>query len=355
MRRGIIAALSTAAVILTGALPAAAAGAGVACGDTITGTVTLQANLTCTDVGLVLAAGATLDLGGHTLRGPGTGGTALLTDEEMPSTSPVTVRNGTIKNWGSLFVDYEFRLLYAHISDVTVRSVAGDVLGGIGIGVTVERSTFRDASPGFFWGGSLDISDSTFIDSRISGGPTIPDITVSGSSFTRSTIDGSCTDGGRITVSDSSFRQGSAGITAGWCRLSVTGSSFRDLGTAIQGDKNIVSLGTHTLVGNTFVANGTALELGHRALVQDSEFVRNGVGIHSETSSLGFPVEDIIVERNTFTRNGDGVIIDTLSHVGDNTATHNTGFGLYVPQAVDLGGNVASHNGVDCVGVVCTG
>ena len=115
------------------------------------------------------------------------------------------------------------------------------------------------------------------------------------------------------------------------------------------------SLGTHELIGNRFTGYGTALELGHRALVRSSDFTRNGVAIHSETAYLGeVAVEDVILDGNTFTRNGDGVIIDTRTHVGDNTAIGNTGYGLFVPQAVDLGGNVAHRNGVDCVGVVCT-
>jgi hypothetical protein len=107
-------------------------------------------------------------------------------------------------------------------------------------------------------------------------------------------------------------------------------------------------------VSNTFRGNGVGLELNHRALVRSSYFSRNGVGIHSETAELGdVAVEDIVLDRNVFFRNGDGVIIDSLAHVGGNTALWNTRHGLYVPQAVDLGRNLARHNGVNCVGVTC--
>ncbi len=41
--------------------------------------------------------------------------------------------------------------------------------------------------------------------------------------------------------------------------------------------------------------------------------------------------------------------------VGTNLAIHNSGWGIRVPNATDLGGNHAHHNGnsPQCVGVVC--
>ncbi|WP_199422310.1 right-handed parallel beta-helix repeat-containing protein [Actinotalea solisilvae] len=356
MRKGLLVAIASTAIVLTTALPSSAASGDLACGDTVTGTVTLTRDLTCTDVGLRMTPGATLDLGGHTLRGPGSSGVALPVDADMPLGSPVTVRNGTIRDWGWVFTTDDFNSLAVRIADASFTSVSGDVLGSMGLNATIDRSIFRDAAPGFFWGGSLTVRDSTFVDSWIEGGPSIPVITVTRSTFTRAGIGGSCTDGGQIAVSDSRFTSGHGGVLAGWCRLTITRSDFRDLETAVRAEKNsaIGSLGTHVLAENRFSRNGVALDLTHRAEVTDSEFTRNRVGIISETAWLeGAAVEDITLLRNTFSRNGDGVIIDTLAHVGDNTATRNTAYGLYVPRAVDLGGNVANRNGVDCVGVVC--
>ena len=97
-------------------------------------------------------AGATFDLGGHTL----TGGVSAGARQQ-------TVRNGTIvitdhQGW------YSFTL-----SHVTVRPlVPGDCLAGAStpVGLTIEHSTFRDiggAALNFYNGGDATIRHSTFI------------------------------------------------------------------------------------------------------------------------------------------------------------------------------------------------
>lgn len=70
---------------------------GPVCGAVLTSDTRLRADLTCAEGdGLVLAAGVTLDLRGHTLRGPG-GGTGVV----VPAQGDVTIRNGTLTGWGS--------------------------------------------------------------------------------------------------------------------------------------------------------------------------------------------------------------------------------------------------------------
>lgn len=354
MHRLVLAVTSTAALVLGAAGPATAVAPAVACGDTITGSVTLTSDLTCTDVGLVLAPGATVDLGGHSLRGPGTSaGIAFRTDPDLSSTGHVAVRNGTVRDWAHVLGDGDTGELHASLTDVTVQD-ADSAVTSMYADVSIVRSRLvRTGS--FVWGGPVVVQDSTLVDSHLGVGPSLPDLAVSGSTFRRSAIDGSCTDGGRIRVGDSHFVGGRQAISSGWCGLDVTGSSFRGIGTAIVTSKD-AALGSNpsTLTGNAFTGNGTALELGSQTTVRDSVFSRNAIGIHSETAEWGeFAVEDIVLDRNTFSRNGDGVVIDTLAHVGRNRATHNTGYGLFVPEAVDLGRNVAYGNGVDCVGVVC--
>lgn len=122
-------------------------------------------------------------------------------------------------------------------------------------------------------------------------------------------------------------------------------------------DSALGSLVMSQVIDNAFVGNGTALSLGSMTTIRGNEFTRNGVGVTSLTGSdeADVEVEDIVLDGNTFTRNGDGAVVDTLVHASDNTAVRNTGYGLYLPQAVDGGGNVAYRNGVDCVGVVCAG
>ena len=60
---------------------------------------------------------------------------------------------------------------------------------------------------------------------------------------------------------------------------------------------------------------------------------------------------------NRFVRNGDAVVVEQPGvALGDDVALHNAGWGIYAPDAVDLGGNTARGNGHDpqCVGVSCT-
>lgn len=74
----------------------------VSCGDTITQDTTLDSDLICAGDGLVIGAdGVTLDLGGHTISGPGAGPSAgvrvqgdfILDDDDMK------IRRGTIRGF----------------------------------------------------------------------------------------------------------------------------------------------------------------------------------------------------------------------------------------------------------------
>lgn len=68
-----------------------AAADGPACGATLTVDTTLTSDLTCSGDGLIVGSGATLDLGGHTISGTGTGRGVVLFG---------TVRNGTVTGFG---------------------------------------------------------------------------------------------------------------------------------------------------------------------------------------------------------------------------------------------------------------
>src|SRR5690349_11685462 len=83
-------------LVLASAAPAAAAAAPVQCGAVLTASTTLRANLTCTGDGLVIGAdGITLNLGGHTVRGSGTGAGIRI---DTPRQN-ITVKNGTVSGF----------------------------------------------------------------------------------------------------------------------------------------------------------------------------------------------------------------------------------------------------------------
>ena len=89
-----VAAGAAAIALVSGALPAQAAPA-VACGGTITTNTTLTRSLTCSGNALTLAQGVRLDLGGHTVRGDGTGA-AIAVLAESSSGTTTTIVNGRV-------------------------------------------------------------------------------------------------------------------------------------------------------------------------------------------------------------------------------------------------------------------
>jgi parallel beta helix pectate lyase-like protein len=138
-----------------------------------------------------------------------------------------------------------------------------------------------------------------------------------------------------LTINRSTFRRNATGINArSWgelgTRLSVTGSTFRDNDVAVQVDPRTT------------------------ATLRDNVFRGNGVGYTVTAGDLdGY---NALLERNTFTANGDAVHVTAPgTSLGENTALRNSGWGIYAPGAIDLGGNVARRNGNNpqCVGVAC--
>jgi hypothetical protein len=351
--------LGAACLALLGAATAATAAppGGPACGDTVSGSVALTRDLVCTDVGLVLLPGAVLDLRGHALVGPGrdVGGVALdVSFDDVQNDPPVTVRNGTVRGWATVFPSAT--TLTGTLRHVAVQdnTVVADLVSS---SLTFDRSTFRHN--GLVVGGfsiGVDVTRSTFEDNDtvLSVGPP-GGATVTRSTFTHNGVAMSCSEGD-LTVTSSVFRANTTAVSADACVSTVEDSTFRDNGTAFVSRMIFPdgSPGTDRVAGSLFVGNDVAVHAGVRTVVEDSTFRRNGTGLLSQSAGTPFEVEDVTVQGSTLTRNGDGVVIDTAAHVGGNTATRNDGYGLFVPVAVDLGGNVASRNGIDCVGVVCS-
>lgn len=112
--------------------------------------------------------------------------------------------------------------------------------------------------------------------------------------------------------------------------LSVTDSSFRDNTVAVEVDAR------------------------SRVELRDSVFRQNDVGY---TVTPGEPDGyEALLEGNTFLRNRDAIHV-TVPGTGlrENSARRNSGWGIYAPGAIDLGGNISRRNGnqPQCVGVAC--
>ncbi|QHT55073.1 hypothetical protein GXP71_02525 [Cellulomonas sp. H30R-01] len=348
------------------ATPASARPPQPSCGETLTRSTTLLADLVCTTgPGLRLAPGVTLNLGGHALRGPGSGNGV-----EVAWSGPVVVRNGTVAGWGSGIDTWAD----ADPDDPGVESGP----------LTVTRVTFQDARVGVDASGesgtgryrkATGIERSTFrsLDIAVEGG-WFAEVDVRASTF--SDNGSGIWSGGDATVSDSTFTRNGAAVRASEASLTVTRSTFVDNGTGVGPMYNgFATVGSSRFVGND-VGVDTANALG--GVVQGSHFTSNGLGVgvgrldvHVEgnvlrgngvgigTRPADLEVYDATILNNTLRLNGDGIVIengDESVQVGGNDVRRSTGKGIWTPGVTDLGGNVARGNGTEpqCVGVVCT-
>ncbi|WP_199424703.1 hypothetical protein [Actinotalea solisilvae] len=362
MRRGISAVMAATAGVSLALLPVPAAGATsipIECGTHVPDLGHLTHNLVCPTVAITIGPAATIDLRGYTLRGPGRGTASqaivLHSEDGGSGSGDLTLLNGTIDDWG--------RVVNGDVYSVTTNRMTltdiGTVFDSFGVNLTSSDSRFERngavvSSPA---GGRVDVRRSTFVDNIgvFYEGPYSPNVYIEASTFRRndSVLDIS---EGQVTIVNSTFRDGVTAISSFWGGTRISGSTFRGYETAVvtnwlPGARPAVHHDQFT--GNTFHDNGVALQLGVNANVAASDFTRNRTGVLSQTYGAPNPVSDVTLTTNTFTRNGDGVIIDTVVHLQGNRATRNTGYGFNVPMAVDLGGNVATRNGINCVGLVC--
>jgi hypothetical protein len=309
---------------------------GVECGDRITVDSRLTRDLVCDGVGLALADGVTLDLAGHTLGGDGTGAAVTLDsgdDDERPS----TVRGGTVRDWD--------RGVHNVISGhaLVVQEVAFEGVGTVvsnpenGMHLTMEDSVVvgSDIALDLGWpaegvvrgtrfegndivavgDGRLDLEDCTLVDNRVLAW---------------------VVDVGSLRLVNSDVRGNGEVVDAEWVWATVTGNTFADNGVVV------------------------AATSGGRD-VHDNVFRGNGLAVGARPSSWPDnpwqgPTE---VVGNTFDGNHDAVLASPGADIrlGDNVVRSSTGWGIYAPGAVDLGGNRAWGNAREpqCTGVVCLG
>lgn len=362
-------ALPAAALVAATALlvpPAQAAGVAPppapACGAVLTADTRLTADLTCPGgVGLTLAAGVELDLGGHALRSSG-GGTGVL----VPAAGDVTIRRGTVAGWGVGIASPGDAWEEEHEGTVRVERVrvegnGSGIAGSSRIGgptktYAVQRSTFVGngaafsalvgrvlfARSTFEDNGSVVSVDSGYgllEDSRVSGSDTVMSCVESGCDIRRSTVEdnGTVVSGAFLTwveIVDSTVRRNGTVVTNGGGYGSTVVERSRLLDNAVGVDAGD---GSVRLVGNTFTRNDVAFTA--QAAWDESVVTR-------------------VVTGNRFRDGGDGVLVqDAPVQLGSNEARGNSRWGIYAPQAVDLGGNTARRNGNEpqCVGVVCEG
>ncbi|MFS0701626.1 NosD domain-containing protein [Cellulomonas sp. 179-A 4D5 NHS] len=322
-----------------------------ACGATLTTDTLLTADLVCASgSGLRLVGPITLDLGGHTVRGPGAdGGTGILFDN---ATNQV-IRNGTVEGWGSGIKGWnefpEGSVVPSTLSELLVRDNDDGVTGftaelditrsrftdnttglrsALWTSVRVDRSTFARNGFAVHSGAQVAITGSTFVDNELALSATDGAVDVTSSRFARNTTTAS-EHGGDLVLTDNTVTDSEVGVTGGL-------------------------FGHTVLTSNTFRRNVVAVDVVDTMTLRRNDFVGNGTAVRAVDPNEVGAIADL--DGDTFRRNGDAIYATAFSRIANVTAVRNTGWGIYAPAAADGGGNVARGNGNEpqCVGVVCS-
>jgi nitrous oxidase accessory protein NosD len=360
--------------------PAPAGAAAVACGTTVTTSVTLHADLACTGPGLIVDADhVTVDLNRHRIAGAGAG-------EGISSAGHhgVTIRNGPIEGFATgvrFSSQADSRILRVTVTGnqagifsllgtgivVGGSRVAANGLGigaGGGAGMVIEKSTVTANEAGLVFAGSSNAN--TVRENVISSNQT-------GVTFSES--DRSTLGGNRIVENGtgvSVYLGGGHTFTAN----TITGSA--GAGVLITG----VGSPGNALVRNTVSGNRVGVQVGDASglvvapgtTIRDNEFRSNGAAGLLLLATLG-TVDGTVVGGNTFSGNGaspggtvdtTGAIVDDGFHadvsadagtvnVTSNTAVANADLGIEAATVTDGGGNAGRRNGdaQQCTGVAC--
>ena len=264
------------------------------CGDQVTSSVTLTADLTCDGGGdgLVIAAdGVVLDLGGHTISGAGAYGAGSGAGVRVAERQDVTVRNGTIRAFAAGLEIQQSQRVWVSGLDISDGD-RGVNVGGGGSHL-IEKNVIHDNG-----------RDAVRI--AVSAGNRVSKNTISGNVFGIGVADGST---GTVVEKNVAVGNGEFGAAA------YSGAR----GTAFL--KNII--------------RGTA---------------KDGLLVTADTSAT-------LLEKNEVSGSGDdGIDVDTVdATLTKNIVVGNADLGIEALDGVRGSGNLASGNGnaLQCTGVVC--
>ena len=289
-------------------LPSQASASHVNCGDTVTGDVVLDSDVICSETdtaGLVIGANdITVWLEGHTIQGAGTDlpGTDGIRDDGS-ARSGVTIRGGTVAGFED-GIDLD-------ADDSAVKGMRVEA-GSVGISVRGARNyVYRNTTDFAGFTGIEAIGDDAYLwGNEVLGTPE----------------DGIVNDGENPRV----------------ILNSVQGCVFD--GIIVTGyTTGIVARNTVSSCDIGFSPSGRGLKL------QTNTATGNCIGIFVDDPGA-------LVRWNTANDNcSEGIIVGQAgATLKKNTANNNTDFGIdAVDGTIDDGGNTATGNGVDCLGVVC--
>jgi parallel beta helix pectate lyase-like protein len=314
-----------AAVLVAVLIAPGAAAAQPTCGQVVTQSITLEANLVCPDgpaPALVVGApGITIDLGGHGISGDlNVGGGVGIGIDGRGGHDGVRIRNGTIGGFGR-------GIVLRDASSTRMRDLAVSGVGSTaitiegGAGNAVVESEVRARSTGIAVTGS--------------NGMRVARSAVAAFFFTAIELNGS-SDG---AIVDNTLGRDATGAVV------VAGSGNRVAGNIVRG----------ALVGGHItVAAGTGNVVDHNWVVgsRATSFTSDEDGIVVASGARGTRVADNV----SVAAGDDGIDVeDPTARVARNTANDDGDLGIEAVAGVRGSGNRAARNGnpAQCTGVSC--
>lgn len=360
--------------VATAAGSGAAAAPNLSCGEVISASVTLTGNLHCDGTGLIVDADndVTLDLGGHTVTGNGTGDGIVLSSSDEPDFT-YTLENGRISGFASGVLAGAVSV--ADVNGVTITASPTAVEFGAQLSdFSLANSRITGATNDFFYGPGVNIVFVDVTSSTIIGGAE-QIITGLGEGYYH---DDHITDSavtfetpGNDVISDNVFDDSMVDEGTFGGQLIIEDNTFENAQTGLLD----YSLGGDTISGNTFKGNvgvGAFLYLSVDAnlgddAITDNRFIDNGAsGLYVAAAG---EVSVGTISSNTATGNGfqpdgqldfdghllaDGITVDQNFGpvtVADNHSSRNAAFGIWLDQTgtvTDGGGNTSHRDPQGC-------
>jgi len=345
----------------------------VTCGEVITTSITVANNLTCPGDALTIQAdGVTLDLGGHTIRGSGSGlAVNVDADPNEPQITDVTITNGTIAGFGTA----------VHFVDTVNATLSSLLLTGDGSSTTpvidTGHSAFTDNlqitdtrivhNNGYVMFAQIQLGSLTMSNSHVSdgkmflsqtGGPTftgdtftnapltldiVGGATVTGSKFVNSPVVNDGFGFGHDVFQNNKFTGTATGTAlklADVPEQQVSGNTFsgNDIGVSLSDSPN------DTISGNIFSHNSTA---GIYFVDNSGPLGSGTLSVSGNTAKYNGTSPDGTIDPGGVAVEG-GIFLYTPrggATITDNMTAHNGGYGIYaLPPTPGTGTNTSSGN-----------
>ncbi len=261
--------------------------------------VTLTADLYCpSGDGIILGSNVTLDLGGHSLVGDGSG-VGVQTDFSPKAATPsATARNRELGNRDPLREERGQRRSYI-VSDVVllnspvshyvgittlhltrVTAVDSMIVGQFSSDLAISQSTLTRSDVRVFFATTATI---TGFDHSPEHRQRLPEP----SSHRHLAADGKgisalgSVSEGIISISNSVVKNYAEPISGSWGGARLTNNTFTDMPNGVLGDvsSNLGFDGPSHIVGNTFTRSGVALRGNVPMIVENNTFTHNEIGV----------------------------------------------------------------------------